>query len=245
MAAALHVFQVHADPWLSSLQYVLAVLDFSRPSAIASPRLSSAQANPSPVLFPPSPTPSASSPDPSGSHRPAVNPAQSSPTALSLIALDTLLCALVDRPKNMRVFEQAGGLAGIVKVLKDKSVAQVVRRVLRAARRELFRSSLFLCQDQGHRAPLLLPPTGSSPSPFRFLLVGLLHLELRRRTLHCSSLPSSPPRLRRRRLHPSNPGSTASCSLAVISLVDAVAAYLANSAAEVGAFDTSAWARGG
>ncbi|ORY80762.1 cell division control protein 14, SIN component-domain-containing protein [Leucosporidium creatinivorum] len=111
----------------AALEYVLAVLDFSRPSAMSSPLLSSAPANPSPVLFPPSPTPSASSPNPSAPNRPAINPAQSSPTALSLVALDTLLCALVDRPKNMRVFEQVGGLAGIVKVLKDKSVAQVVR----------------------------------------------------------------------------------------------------------------------
>ncbi|ORY80764.1 hypothetical protein BCR35DRAFT_304345, partial [Leucosporidium creatinivorum] len=115
----------------AALEYVLAVLDFSRPSAMSSPLLSSAPANPSPVLFPPSPTPSASSPNPSAPNRPAINPAQSSPTALSLVALDTLLCALVDRPKNMRVFEQVGGLAGIVKVLKDKSVAQVVRWVAR------------------------------------------------------------------------------------------------------------------
>lgn len=48
---------------------------------------------------------------------------------LALAALDTLLCALVDRPKNMRAFEEVGGLKAIVGVLKDKNVGQVVRLV--------------------------------------------------------------------------------------------------------------------
>jgi alpha-D-ribose 1-methylphosphonate 5-triphosphate diphosphatase PhnM len=46
---------------------------------------------------------------------------------LAISALDTLLCALVDRPKNMRAFEESGGLESIVQVLKDRNVAQQVR----------------------------------------------------------------------------------------------------------------------
>lgn len=50
-------------------------------------------------------------------------------TRLSLAVLDVLLCGLVDQPRNMRIFEDVGGLAAIVRVLKDKSVSQTVRYV--------------------------------------------------------------------------------------------------------------------
>lgn len=91
----------------------------TRPSHLSSPLLPHSS-TPSPVLMPTSPAP----PSP---NKPQPLPHPSSPTALSLVVLDTLLCALVDRPRNMRSFEVVGGLASVVKVLKDKSVAQVVR----------------------------------------------------------------------------------------------------------------------
>lgn len=109
------------------LQYLLVILDLARPSHVASPLLPSAFPNPSPVLFPPSPSPASSSSPPRAEESPEL--AAHSPTALAMSALNTLLCALVDRPRNVRAFERAEGLAGIVKVLKDKSVAQVVRFV--------------------------------------------------------------------------------------------------------------------
>ncbi|KAJ8296370.1 Cell division control protein 14 [Rhodotorula toruloides] len=104
----------------SSLEYLLAVLDMSRPHPPNSPLLSSPKPAPSPVLFPPSPF---SSPNLASATAPSVLPT----TQLALAALDTLLCALVDRPKNMRKFEENGGLSAIVKVLKDKNVPQAVR----------------------------------------------------------------------------------------------------------------------
>ncbi|KAK4705931.1 hypothetical protein P7C70_g254, partial [Phenoliferia sp. Uapishka_3] len=76
------------------------------------------------ILLPPSPAPSSASRSTSPS-RPAT--LHSPQTSLALMSLDTLLCALVDRPRNMRAFESVGGLAAIVKVLKDKTVAQPVR----------------------------------------------------------------------------------------------------------------------
>ncbi|BGP29543.1 hypothetical protein JCM10296v2_001282 [Rhodotorula toruloides] len=104
----------------SSLEYLLAVLDMSRPDHPNSPLLSSPKPEPSPVLFPPTPI---SSPNLASASAPPVLPT----TQLALAALDTLLCALVDRPKNMRKFEEIGGLSAIVKVLKDKNVPQAVR----------------------------------------------------------------------------------------------------------------------
>ncbi|EGU13457.1 Proteophosphoglycan ppg4 [Rhodotorula toruloides ATCC 204091] len=92
----------------------------SRPDHPNSPLLSSPKPAPSPVLFPPSPF---SSPNLASANAPPVLPM----TQLALAALDTLLCALVDRPKNMRKFEEIGGLPAIVKVLKDKNVPQAVR----------------------------------------------------------------------------------------------------------------------
>ncbi|BGP22336.1 hypothetical protein JCM10295v2_001215 [Rhodotorula toruloides] len=104
----------------SSLEYLLGVLDMSRPDHPRSPLLSSPKPASSPVLFPPSPS---SSPNlASATALPALPT-----TRLALAALDTLLCALVDRPKNMRRFEEIGGLSAIVKVLKDKNVPQPVR----------------------------------------------------------------------------------------------------------------------
>lgn len=104
-------------------QYLLAVLDMTRPSHPFSPHLSSPAPFPSPVLFPPSPY---SSPNlASRSSAASAHPATTTPLALAV--LDTLLCTLVDRPKNMRVFEELDGLAAVVKVLKDKSAEHVVR----------------------------------------------------------------------------------------------------------------------
>jgi hypothetical protein len=54
-------------------------------------------------------------------------PISKNETALALIILDTLLCALVDRPRNSRTFESVGGLKAVVKVLKDKLIAKEVR----------------------------------------------------------------------------------------------------------------------
>ncbi|GAA6057716.1 hypothetical protein JCM3770_002659 [Rhodotorula araucariae] len=107
----------------SSLECLLAVLDLTRPSLPPSPLPSSPQPFPSPVLFPPTPL-SSPSLGQASSHTP---PNSAANTQLALAALDALLCALVDRPKNLRVFEDIGGLTIIVKVLKDKSVAQPVR----------------------------------------------------------------------------------------------------------------------
>ncbi|BGP37257.1 hypothetical protein JCM10449v2_001162 [Rhodotorula kratochvilovae] len=88
------------------LRLFQGLLLLHRPSQRLFARRSSLEPFPSPVLFPPTPL--------------------SSPN-LAQAALDALLCALVDRPGNLRVFEDIGGLAAIVKVLKDKSVAQPVR----------------------------------------------------------------------------------------------------------------------
>ncbi|GAA6038475.1 hypothetical protein JCM8097_004585 [Rhodosporidiobolus ruineniae] len=109
----------------SSLEYLLAILDMTRPSHPFSPALSTPAAFPSPVIFPSSP--SFTSPNPSEPGKPASPSTVSAAPQLALAALDTLLCALVDRPENMRIFEEIGGLASAVKILKDKAVSQVVR----------------------------------------------------------------------------------------------------------------------
>lgn len=46
-----------------------------------------------------------------------------------LATLDVVLCALVDRPANVRVFEAVGGLGVVVAVLKDRACAEAVRLV--------------------------------------------------------------------------------------------------------------------
>lgn len=103
------------------------LLDLARPAHPHTPLLATPKPHPSPVLFPSTPTASprldsASSASPLASAEIA--------TQVSLAALDALLCGLVDRPKNMRAFEAVGGLGAIVRVLKDKGVAQSVRCVL-------------------------------------------------------------------------------------------------------------------
>ncbi|KAK4046406.1 hypothetical protein OIV83_006065 [Microbotryomycetes sp. JL201] len=103
----------------SSLEYLLAVLDLSRPSHVASPLLASAPSG-SPVVMPPPPTPSSA-------RKRALSLQPSSPAAVSVATLDCLLAALVDSPKNVRAFESLDGLSTIVRVLKDKTVAQQVR----------------------------------------------------------------------------------------------------------------------
>ena len=49
------------------------------------------------------------------------------PLASSL--LDTLFCTLADSPTNMRVFEEAGGLETVMRVLKKPGVRKDVRSV--------------------------------------------------------------------------------------------------------------------
>ncbi|KAM0749642.1 hypothetical protein T439DRAFT_35837 [Meredithblackwellia eburnea MCA 4105] len=110
------------------LQYIIFVLATTRASHLSSPVIPSNATVPSPVMLPPSPTPptpSRNTPTPS---QKGVSPQNvNSPAALALAALNTLLCALVDRPRNLRTFEDVGGLSAIVKVLKDKTVAQPAR----------------------------------------------------------------------------------------------------------------------
>ncbi|GAA5865359.1 hypothetical protein JCM1840_001542 [Sporobolomyces johnsonii] len=108
----------------ASLEYVLAVLDLVRLSHPPSP-LPSGTPLASPVVFPASPA--FRTGDPFAASAATENTAAVGAVHLALAALDTLLCALVDRPKNMRAFEEIGGLTSIVKVLKDRNVAQVVR----------------------------------------------------------------------------------------------------------------------
>jgi len=77
---------------------------------------------------------------------------------LAISALDTLLCALVDRPKNMRAFEESGGLESIVKVLKDRNVAQQVRYDDTVSIRCGFSvENSLTAQNQNHRNTVLLP----------------------------------------------------------------------------------------
>ncbi|GAA5928538.1 hypothetical protein JCM3775_004559 [Rhodotorula graminis] len=119
----------------SSFEYLLAILDLARTALPpASPSLASTSTSnsnaapvpfPSPVLFPPTPL---SSPRLSSQRAPPPpDPRALTATHLALAALDVVLCALVDRPANVRVFEDLDGLAHLVRVLKDKAVAQPVR----------------------------------------------------------------------------------------------------------------------
>lgn len=135
-------------------QYLLAVIDLSRPSHFSSPLLGSAPVKPSPILFPPSPAPSAQRDSNSDQGL-----SSSSPTALSLAALETLLCAMVDRPLNVRVFEKCDGLATVVRVLKDKTVAHVVRYRLPILVNHRRCTDVPLLQNQSHRDLVLLLAT--------------------------------------------------------------------------------------
>ncbi|GAA5901968.1 uncharacterized protein JCM6883_000453 [Sporobolomyces salmoneus] len=113
----------------SSLEYLVAVVELTRASThstttpLASPH---ASPHPSPVLFPSSPAFHQQSDPLQSAQANAANSIEAQ-QRLAIAALDTLLCALVDRPKNMRAFEESGGLETIVKVLKDRNVAQPVR----------------------------------------------------------------------------------------------------------------------
>ncbi|SCZ91668.1 BZ3500_MvSof-1268-A1-R1_Chr5-1g07593 [Microbotryum saponariae] len=131
----------------SAVQSLLAVLDLSRPSHVSSPLLSHPPASPSPIHFPsptttshhPSTPRTARSSSPPSSLSTSTSPPnrtppqtnlsnpKNDPSRLSLAALEALLCAVVDRAENMRTFEQVGGLATIVRMLKDKTVGQSVR----------------------------------------------------------------------------------------------------------------------
>ncbi|GAA5885048.1 hypothetical protein JCM3774_003458 [Rhodotorula dairenensis] len=107
----------------STHENLLAVLDLARPNDPDTPLLGTPRPQPSPVLFPPTPASSPSLQSESYAETVQVELC----TRLSLAVLDVLLCGLVDRPENMRTFENVGGLAAIVKVLKDKTVSQNVR----------------------------------------------------------------------------------------------------------------------
>lgn len=107
------------------MQILLALLELTRPNNPNTPLLGTPKPQPSPILFPPTPAASPSLPRESDS----AHAHAEQPTQLALVVLDTLLCGLVDQPKNMRTFESAGGLGAIVRVLKDKSVSQAVRCV--------------------------------------------------------------------------------------------------------------------
>lgn len=138
------------------------MLELSRPSiGLKTPLPSpSASPQPSPILFPESPAFLHQS-SPFASAQAERPPSPAAGQQLAIAALDTLLCALVDRPKNMRAFEELGGLTSIVKVLKDRHVAQPVRFVevfLTMLPRALSEDDYFRQQNQDHRASVLLPP---------------------------------------------------------------------------------------
>lgn len=76
--------------------------------------------------------------------------------------LDTLFVVLVDSPKNLKTFEDTGGLEIVRKVLKSKNVGKQVRYVQRPCRR-LPWAGLTLCppsraQNEVPRVFDLLPP---------------------------------------------------------------------------------------
>lgn len=49
---------------------------------------------------------------------------------LPLLVLDTILCGLADQPDNIRAFEQVGGVAEVVKLLRSKQIGKAIRSVL-------------------------------------------------------------------------------------------------------------------
>jgi hypothetical protein len=55
------------------------------------------------------------------------------PPPLAAVLLDVLFAVLVDAPEGVRVFERAGGLEIVRKVLKSKSVVKEVRCVARCS----------------------------------------------------------------------------------------------------------------
>lgn len=46
---------------------------------------------------------------------------------LPVLVLDTILCGLADHPENIRAFEQCGGVAEVVRLLKSKQVGKSTR----------------------------------------------------------------------------------------------------------------------
>ena len=57
----------------------------------------------------------------------SVDASQVGSPSLALSALDTILAALADRPRNIRAFEEIGGLAEVVKLLRAKHASKAVR----------------------------------------------------------------------------------------------------------------------
>ncbi|GAA5924981.1 uncharacterized protein JCM15063_005783 [Sporobolomyces koalae] len=112
----------------SSLEYLVAILESTRATVPATAlRTPNASPLPSPVLSPTSPAFPPHSSDPLTPNRSSLGARSAVAEQLAIATLDTLLCALVDRPKNARAFEEVGGLVSIVGVLKDRNVAQAVR----------------------------------------------------------------------------------------------------------------------
>ena len=164
------------------------MLELSRPSiGLKTPLPSpSASPQPSPILFPESPAFLHQS-SPFASAQAERPPSPAAGQQLAIAALDTLLCALVDRPKNMRAFEELGGLTSIVKVLKDRHVAQPVRFVkvfLTVFPRAPTDHRCSHEQNQDHRTSVLLPPARDELRYYNLddifeSLVDLLRLFLR------------------------------------------------------------------
>lgn len=108
-------------PSLCKLQYLLALLDLYRPSHLHSPLLAPLSPHTTPIQLPPRTPTTAGSPSIPAARGSAFT------EKILLSTLDVVLCALVDRPRNVRMFEAAGGLGAVVRVLKDKSVPHKVR----------------------------------------------------------------------------------------------------------------------
>jgi hypothetical protein len=49
--------------------------------------------------------------------------------SLPMLALETILCGLADRPKNIRAFEKADGVKEVVRLLRSKLVSKPLRWV--------------------------------------------------------------------------------------------------------------------
>lgn len=52
--------------------------------------------------------------------RPSGDCTDPDPPTLSEVTLETLLCALVDAPANVEMFEEVGGVAEVVRILRGK-----------------------------------------------------------------------------------------------------------------------------
>ncbi|KWU41446.1 hypothetical protein RHOSPDRAFT_36981 [Rhodotorula sp. JG-1b] len=107
------------------VQILLALLELTRPNNPNTPLLGTPKPQPSPILFPPTPAASPSLPRESDS----AHAHAEQPTQLALVVLDTLLCGLVDQPKNMRTFESAGGLGAIREVPALMSPSDGIYRI--------------------------------------------------------------------------------------------------------------------